>query len=378
MKPSHRKIIVILLMLLGGMAFGYFVGKIFMGGANDEPRQPLWTKVLLFTTFPFSVLLVLFWHEMGHVVAGLQADFRFRFLTVGPFMWEKETDHSRLTFRWNKDLNSAGGLALLLPNSEQNLARRFAQLAMGGPLASLLLTVLAGLGFWALPNPEAPAPGLFLLRSSCLFLALTSAAIGVITTIPFHSGGFYSDGARFLRLIRGGEEARLESLLLTLIAKATGGTRPKDLDPALFAEGIALAKAQEAPFEPYFYQYQYYHLIDCGQVEEAEVALDHYAATVDRLPPVMQQSLQLEKAFFYAFFRHDLGAACAARGNFMPSAFFPLSQIALLDAAIAKLQGDPERVQRHTQACLENLDKVMDKGMEKVYREWAGELERDG
>lgn len=375
MKKPSRNVKAFLALLLGGLAVGYLVGKMLVPFLESQSAQPLWAKITAWLLLPIVMLLVVFWHEMGHVAAGLQANFNFRFLTVGPFMWEKE--ESRLRFYWNKDINTAGGLALLLPDNDQRLPQRFARLAAGGPLASLLLTLLAVLLLAVLPAPEAPPTGLYLLRSALWFIAVLSGFIMLVTAIPFHTGGFYSDGARVLRLLRGGPTARLESLLLTLIARATGGTRPRDIDPAIFEEGIALAKAQEAPFEPYFYQYQYYQKLDQEQYEEAETALGRFAATSDRMPPVMQQSLRLERAFFAAFVQKDLETAVKERGDFQPSRLFPRTQVALVDAAIAQLRGQPERVKQLCQEAIDQSDKVMDRGMAQLYREWAEELRRE-
>ncbi|NBC08398.1 MAG: hypothetical protein GVY26_14485 [Bacteroidetes bacterium] len=375
MKGSNRNLKAIIALLLAGLAVGYLAGKILGPLLESQSVQPLWAKIAVLLLLPVVLLLVVFWHEMGHVVAGLQANFNFRFLTVGPFMWEKE--EGRLRFYWNKDINTAGGLALLLPDNDQRLPQRFARLAAGGPLASLLLTLLAVLLIVLLPAPDSPPAGLYLLRSALWFIAVVSGFIMLVTAIPFHTGGFYSDGARVLRLLRGGPTARLESLLLTLIARATGGTRPRDLDPAIFEEGIALAKAQEAPFEPYFYQYQYFQKLDQGKYEEAEAALGRFAATSDRMPPVMQQSLRLERAFFAAFLQKDLETAVEERGDFQPSRLFPRTQVALVDAAIAQLRGQPERVKQLCQEALDQSDKVMDRGMAQLYREWAEKLLRE-
>lgn len=373
MKKPNRKLLVFVALLLAGAAVGYLAGKLLNPALGSLSGQPLWAKVSALLFLPLALLFVIFWHEMGHVAAGLQANFRFRFLTVGPFMWEKE-EEGRLRFHWNKDLNTAGGLALLLPDNDVRLTQRFARLAAGGPAASLLLTLLAALLLAGLPAPDAPAPGLFLLRSALWMLALTSGVITLATALPFRAGGFYSDGARVLRLLRGGPTAQLERLMLTLIARATGGTRPRELDPALLNEGIALAQSLQAPFEPYFHQYQYYHKLDRGEFEAAKSALDRFAATSGRLPAVMQQSLRLERALFAAFIQDDLETALEARGDFQPARLFPRAQVALVEAGIARLQGEPERMQRLCREVLDQSHQGMDRGLAQLYRDWARQL----
>jgi uncharacterized membrane protein len=74
-------------------------------------------------------------HAAGHAVAGVWVNFDFKMYVVGPFMWEKELTGWK--FKWNKNVNTFGGMAICLPVRTENLPIRFSIYAPSGPIASL-------------------------------------------------------------------------------------------------------------------------------------------------------------------------------------------------------------------------------------------------
>jgi hypothetical protein len=160
--------------------------------------------------------LVVGWHELGHVLVGLSQRFKFMSLTVGPFAWKRRRD--RVRFEWNKSVNLSGGLAYMLPQGDDNMGRRFAAFAAGGPGASLLL---AGLGVGAAVLLPDGSFGEMLAGATGWF----SFIIFLLTIAPFRAGGFSSDGRRILTLLGNSEAARHEVTLLRVIA-FTQSTRP--------------------------------------------------------------------------------------------------------------------------------------------------------
>lgn len=371
MSKQVRQVLVILVMVALGLVVGYLIGAYLIPKEETSSGETVatWAKVLALACLPVWMFAVIAWHELGHVAAGLQVDFRFQMLTVGPFCWEKEGN--QLRFRWNRDLNSFGGLALLLPDNEERLVPRFAWLVAGGPIASLLLALLAGIGWWLLPEGPDSAVGLYLLDTALMFLTLMSGGIALATMIPIHSGGFYSDGARVLRLLRGGEVARLEALMLSSIAESTAGVRPRDRQQERLSEAIRLAEAQKSPFLPYLQMYQYVFHLDLGDPDLAKPDLEKFAAQQDRMPPIMGQVLRAERAFWAAYFDKDGEAAAALRKGLSPSRFLPAAQLALIDAAIAQVRGDATAARDFARQAIAELDSLMDKGTAPLYQEWA-------
>ena len=138
-KSKVGKVLGILsLTLLGGL-MGFMIGK--MSSSASTIPVPLGVKLAILALLIPAFLIAIAWHEGGHAVAGIKMGFDFRMYIVGPFMWEKET--TGWHFKWNKNVNTAGGMVMCLPLDTVNLPNRFSVFAAGGPIASLVLTVLS-------------------------------------------------------------------------------------------------------------------------------------------------------------------------------------------------------------------------------------------
>ena len=169
-------------------------------------------------------------HEVGHVIGGALVRFRFTFLAWGPFRVAREGDHVRV--RLNRDFALAGGIALSLPVTMDDLARRNAIVVAMGPAISLTLGVLALAvsyltGIWrsavAMSDPTLAITGMVTAT-----FGLCSMGLGFVTLIPGRTGRFATDGAQLLRYVRGGSDADRHSAIVTLLAVAMGATRPRD------------------------------------------------------------------------------------------------------------------------------------------------------
>ncbi|OGX91364.1 hypothetical protein BEN49_05065 [Hymenobacter coccineus] len=152
----------------------------------------------LLALLPVAWLLAVLLHELGHVLAGQTQRFQFRWLAVGPLLWKREAGRLRLV--WNKSLNLAGGMALCLPPNADDLRRRFMVFAAGGPLGSAAWAAVA-LGTYALLPVATSAVGQVLAGALAASGGI-SALLALLTLIPAHVGGFYSDGGRLLHLGR--------------------------------------------------------------------------------------------------------------------------------------------------------------------------------
>ena len=77
-----------------------------------------------------------------------------------------------------------------------------------------------------------------------------------------HAGGFYTDGARVIRLLKGGDTGRFELLLLNAVTSASAGIRPRDLNKADLNEAVELGNKLNAPMTVYLHLYLHQAALD--------------------------------------------------------------------------------------------------------------------
>jgi hypothetical protein len=225
--------------------WGSFVRSMVLGGAvtlgayflisrflPTVPRAHLGAagKLVLFGGVLLAAAVAPLVHEFGHVIGGALVRFRFAFLAWGPFRVAREGNHVRV--RLNRDLALAGGIAMSLPTTMEDLARRNAIVVATGPAVSLVLggVALVGsylTGIWrssaAMSDPTLAITGMVTAT-----FGLCSMGLGLVTLIPGRTGRFATDGAQLLRYARGGAEADRHSAVVTLLAVAMGAARPRD------------------------------------------------------------------------------------------------------------------------------------------------------
>ncbi|SFP81360.1 M50 family metallopeptidase [Hymenobacter arizonensis] len=353
--------------LAGAAAVGMVAGGLGAKYGAAYIKDPAWSggqKIGLLALLPVAWLLAVLAHELGHVLLGQTQGFAFRWLAVGPFMWKKEL--GRLRFSWNKDLNTAGGMALCVPPDEHNLRRRFLAFAAGGPLASALYAGVV-LGVSALLPPATSGAGQ-VLAGALAVSGIISAALTVVTLIPMRAGGFYSDGARILNLWRGGVAGQLEVAVLSALIPSMAGTRPRELARPLLEAAAALP--QELPFKMFVFHYLYLIALDNGHTEQAARYLHEYRERLDMLPDALQGGVWLESAFFAAAYQHDLPAAQAFHARATPSPHIQADVWARVEAALARQAGDAEQARAKAQLALQELPKNLDQGSARLYGEW--------
>lgn len=367
-KNTLSQIIAAVLLIGLGLIVGNQVGTWFRdSGANAT--VPFVYKILSIPIALFALFFVLAWHELGHVLAGLSVGFEFRMYTVGALMIEKE--EGRLRLKWNRNLNLFGGVALCLPRTTENLIRRFMTFVAGGPLSSLLLSILAAVVFWLIPTE--PFQGLnFSLSIFHLICALFSFAIFLVTIIPMQAGGFYTDGGRLLNLSKGGNQATLETVLLQASTTLMSGERPAKLSETMLLEALDLPI--ETPFKAYLHSMLHYHYLDCGKTDEAAEQLAKYESYLAHIPSGYQATVWLDKAYFEAYYLRN---ADAAKGSFAKAeigAVITPSKVLRTEAAIALAENNPEKAMEKAQKALNALPKSMDKGSAKAEKEWLEKI----
>jgi hypothetical protein len=349
-KKKKSKIIgfVLMMILCGGL--GFLIGKLGFQAGRSLPGSVM---LMLAIAFIPAFFLVIGFHEAGHAVAGVWQKFDFRMYVVGPFMWDNEKEGWK--FKWNKNVNTAGGMVICMPTGTENLKNRFSIYAAGGPIASL---ILAGLfyGFYLLLPATSSLSFLFLL------IASFSLLIFVVTIIPLHMGGFTSDGGRILNLQRGGEAARFEVLMLKILSQSSGGVRPSLLDWNELEEASQLGQKLNSPFAVYIQSFFHQSAWDQGNLDLAEQHLMAYMDDSESIPDGIRSIVWLDAAFFYAAAKSDLAKALYYWSRFKPSAIIPKAQVFSTEAAIRTLENKSAEANSKIDLALAELPNMMDRG----------------
>lgn len=371
-KKKVVRIVTTAVIMLAGAGFGYFAAKM---GAASAKAMPGWQAITLLVLAVPAFFVVVGFHEAGHAVAGSLVKFDFRMYVVGPFMWEKE--ETGWKFKWNKNVNLSGGMVICLPLSSENLAKRFSIYALGGPAASVILAALAfGIRLIAMALNVSGNPVLDVIALLFGLLSMLSVVIFVMTIIPLHTGGFYTDGARALRFLRGGDTGRFELLLMKTISDSSGGVRPGLLNIDEINEALTLGKNLDAPMKVYVLYYLYHAAFDKSRYEEAQAYLNEYMAEIESIPKGLRGSVFLDAAFFYAIARRDSGRAESYWKQYVPSALLPKAQVLATEAALANLSGDHAKRDEKIDQAFKEIPNMIDRGVGIALREKLVELKR--
>ncbi|HET8724859.1 MAG TPA: hypothetical protein VFM53_11740 [Anaeromyxobacteraceae bacterium] len=272
-----------------GLGLGYALGKLGMTLPSPGQRLTAGEKLLRIALAGLGIWLAFLVHEAGHLAGGLSQGFRFIFLAAGP-LWV-EPGPRGVALRFNRTLQTWGGVAAAMPRDGRNLRQRFAVMVAAGPAASLLLALL-GWGAWtALP---AGAP-----RFLAGVTALGSAALFLATVQPFGAGGgFASDGGRLLRLWRRGPVGEREVAILALTAASAGGARPRDWPGAVVE--AALRPEDGSAMELAARVYAAQRASDSGDPETARRQLDAAGEIAKGMSPILRSVVAAEAAWLRA------------------------------------------------------------------------------
>ena len=321
---------------------------------------PLQLLLLLIVGLWFVTL----WHELGHALAARLVNWRLLTIAAGPLALRQTPKGLRLA---RNPLNRAwGGFVYAIPRDDRQLRRRRFVMVAGGPVASLLLALLAAAGLVA-----SDGAGVWPVVASQV--ALMSLAIGVLTLVPHRSGGLTSDGGQMWQLLRGGpgvEQRLATQLLLTALV---GGVRPRDLDETLVARALAATDPPDATTAHYL---AYWREMDRGNITAAashlDYALNHRAATT----PVAQAAFAAEAAYLTA--RHDLTpdapATAAAWLKLATLRGLADSNYRRAQAAVHLAHGRTVEALAAAEDAIRLLGQAIDAGGAAAEREWLAAL----
>lgn len=324
-------------------------------------------KVLLalkpvgFKPAPWAVFLVLLWtplavalHELGHVVAGLACGFRFFLFIVGPLRIDKLGP--RLRMNWNAARGTWGGLASCAPDSvEPGQWRKAAWYAAGGPLFSLLGVSLA------IPVRVLAAGHRNVIFTAILFAAI-SGMLFVATMIPLRTGGFVSDGARVLMLLRKQPEG-MRWVAMGALAGISTVKRPREWPVELMEQ---LGDGQGADGASVSFLRHMFHR-DRRETALAREWLERGLARIEGCSPPMQGVLWSLAAYFYA--REGGAVTRDYYQRAMGTGFQNREDMRIVTAAVLISEGRHEEAQGELDQALEDAKKKPESIAEQMREE---------
>jgi hypothetical protein len=322
------------------LAIGAAIGLVIVflpGGVLTGNVSASWVLAGLLPALFCGILA----HELGHLTAGLMVGFEFRRILVGPWMLTRESRGWRLRFVPSRILGLSG-YTLMTPRSSDDLARRFALFATGGPLVTLLLFVPVALLPWG-PVTE-----------SLLFANLIMA---VFSWLPLEIRGHYTDGKIIQILSRRGPAAERLAAVLYLMALDGRGV-PPDQWPQQVVANLSAAGGDRA-YRGGGRIYLHVYARATAQSNEVAAALERVLELADELRADLRQMYFAEAAHWQGTANRDavLARAWLDDARAVKGAVTQKDWDAAALAAIALAEGNGPQFHEHLKRALAYLDR---------------------
>jgi hypothetical protein len=186
-------------------------------------------------------------HELGHVIVGLANGWKFFLLVIGP-LGIKADENGKIKFYFEKRIAFWGGVGGTMPKeaNEDNI-KIWSKILLGGPITSIVMGVVF------LPL------GIITKNIVLLLLGAMPLGMGIMCALPFplKTGILYTDGGRWSRLRKGGQEADEEIALFKLTENEFIGGDFLNIDLKSI-ESLIKSKETRIQYYGYYYKYKYY------------------------------------------------------------------------------------------------------------------------
>src|SRR6056297_1656258 len=189
-------------------------------------------------------------HELGHIIIGLMNGWKFSLVILGP-LGLKVDENGHIKVYFEKRISLWGGVGGTLPKEmkEDNI-KIWSKILLGGPLASIIMGVIF------LP--------LGIIKENIIFLLLGAMplAMGIVSILPLplKTGILYTDGGRWSRLHKGGQEADEEIALFKFTEYQITTEDFSKLDVNCI-DSLLKSKELSINYYGYYYKFQYYKAI---------------------------------------------------------------------------------------------------------------------
>lgn len=218
-------------------------------------------------------------HELGHVLVGLIAGFKFYLFVAGPLGLKRNED-DRVVFYIEKDHSLWGGISATLPTGEeQENYQKFGWVLLGGPLASI---VTGSIGLLAGNVGEV---------NFLLLFGLMSLGMGIVSLIPMRNGAFFTDGGRWLRMHKNEETKAVEIAIwnITQTSIVSGGFASVKLDDIALLQQDRDVRMQ---FVGHYFAYHFFK--DHQDFDQAEAQKTILCGLKDQVPKQMVTLFKVE------------------------------------------------------------------------------------
>ncbi|MBL8810319.1 MAG: hypothetical protein JNM43_09110 [Planctomycetaceae bacterium] len=358
---SLGKVLFILLFAVVGAGFGYSIG----GGLKRSPlgqemsQLGAWDIALMLG----SVIPVLAFHEFGHVVGAKLKGMRFLLFIAGPFQITRTPSGLRFNLVWN--LGTFGGLAAALPDPKKPIRPQLLSLIVGGPAASLLLTLI-GLAVFQLSTGP--------VRFHGAFIGGFSALIFLVTAIPSRAGGFMSDGMQFIEVLKGGQAVMQRQKILALSSQSLAGIRPRDWDQQLREDLMQSVDSMQPLYQAAAHFLALLAAIDRQDAAAADQHTQWLSKNFEAYPVGLRQSLTLELCL-QSLRKGDLEAARKWHGE-SKGGLVDQARRCFVDAELALAEGRHADARQAIDHGLGKLNRTMDPGVAVMTRDELEHLKR--
>lgn len=242
-----------------------------------------------------ALLLALATHEAGHFLTAWAAGFR---LALDP------DESASGKFAASRKLYSCEGLRLgklsLAPQKLDHLPRRLLIVAIGGPVASLALSLVVE------AFAQIMAPGL-LAAFTLHVLAGFSFLVGVAELLPDAGKGNFSDGERILMLLKKDAAAERWIFMLQAQMALARGEHPSTWDEAALAKAAAFGDESRDAVTARWLGYLW--AAERQDITAATKYLEETLAAPAAASAGLRDRVFLEAAVFQAWFREDSAKA---------------------------------------------------------------------
>lgn len=289
-----KRILLILIRLSIGGLIGYAsVWPITNALDANQLRNPLIYFGLIMVGNLFGLVLAVALHELGHVVAGRKAGFRFAYMMFWPVQIRRKGERSLSIRPMFKSGLGLGGIAGMAPIPGLDLRKAYLTMLWGGPLASLLWGAVA-ISIAFLAGLTSSIPG------SCFWLmGIISLFIFVISIIPRSVAGYLTDGAAIKLLSRGkAEQVEIYVASLELSSELASGKRPSECNSSALN---TLLRAE--PDDQMFAKGRYFGFLaaaDSGDLEKARSYMMELMSGLNKTPVLVRASYQIMDAWLHA------------------------------------------------------------------------------
>lgn len=259
----------------------------------NQLTNPLIYFGLIMSGYLLAFVLGVAIHELGHVLAGLRAGFRFAYMMFWPVQIRRKGERSLSIRPMFKSGLGLGGIAGMAPISGLDLRKAYLTMLWGGPLASLLwgavaisIALLAGL------TSSILGSYFWLMGIISLFIFMTSI-------IPRSVAGYLTDGAAIKLLSRGkAEQVEIYVASLELSSEVASGKRPSECNS--FSLNTLL---RAEPDDQMFARGRYFGFLtaaDSGDLEKARSYMNELMSGLNKTPVLVRASYQIMDAWLHA------------------------------------------------------------------------------